>query len=364
MRDKRYVDELSIDELERLLVIRRREARQGRISRLRKEGRVVEPNPSTAVMADLPPELADAVDPIEKHIKVSSAPVIPQKVAPPIKQQFSSTPTFDDGDVIETKRPKASKPKSSNNWINRLMNFGLLAIEVGAVIGLILLGKDLLSAREDLVETTRIEQQIAQETRLAALPTLEPTPILKADTHDWILPGGHTFTDDQPMINFEELLESEIPRHLLTDVYAKMVAPPRIDTITKSDETALSVHIPRLGLNETIVQGTDWETLKLGVGQVLNGANPGDVTGTVGLAAHNDIYGELFRHLDQLEVGDEFTIRTTTRSYTYRVRETQIVNPTDVWVLSNTGLPSAVLISCYPHRVNNKRIIVFADRID
>lgn len=249
------------------------------------------------------------------------------------------------------------------------MNFGLLAVEVIAVIGLVLLGRDLLSAREDLVETTRVEQQIAQQTRsaqLASLPTPEPTAILKVELHDWILPGGHTFTDeDQPMVNFEELLASEIPRHLLTEeVYAKMMSPPRIETISKSDETALSVSIPRLGLDETIIQGSDWESLKAGVGQVLNGTNPGDVTGTVSLSAHNDIYGELFRHLDQLQVGDEFTIRTARREYTYRVRETQIVNPSDVWVLQNTGLPTAILISCYPYRVNNKRIIVFADRID
>lgn len=364
MRDKRYVDELSIDELERLLIIRRREARQGQLSRLKKEGRVVDTTQSATLINELPPELADAVDPIEKHIKVAPAPIIPQKVVPPMKKPNSSTPTFDDGDNVEVGRPKTRKAKSSNPWVNRLMNFGLLAVEVAAVVGLILLGKDLLSAREDLVETTRIEQQIAQETRLAALPTLEPTAILKVEMHDWILPGGHTFTDDQPMINFEELLDSEIPRHLLTDVYAKMIAPPRIETITRTEETALSVHIPRLGLNESIIQGSDWESLKAGVGQVLNGTNPGDVTGTVSLSAHNDIYGELFRHLDQLQVGDEFTIRTSVREYTYRVRETQVVSPTDVWVLNNTGLPTAILISCYPYRVNNKRIIVFADRID
>lgn len=368
MRDRRTVDELSLEELERLLIIRRREARQAQINRLTKEGRVVQPTASAAI--ELPPELADAIDPVEKHINVTTAPVIPQKVAPPTRKSGNiSIPTFDEDERLAVERPKSRPTRSTGNWGKRLMNFGLLAVEIIAVIGLVLLGRDLLSAREDLVETTRLEQQIAQQTRsaqLAALPTAEPTAILKVELHDWILPGGHTFTDeDQPMVNFEELLASEIPRHLLTEeVYAKMMSPPRIETIAKTDETAVSVRIPRLGLDEPIVQGTDWESLKAGVGQVLNGANPGDVTGTVSLAAHNDIYGELFRHLDQLQVGDEFVIVTTQREYTYRVREAQIVDPTDVWVLTNTGVPTAVLISCYPHRVNNKRIIVFADRID
>jgi len=38
-----------------------------------------------------------------------------------------------------------------------------------------------------------------------------------------------------------------------------------------------------------------------------------------------------------------------------------VVNPTDVWVLEPTEFASATLVSCYPYRVNTKRIAVFAD---
>ncbi|MBK8134768.1 MAG: sortase [Chloroflexi bacterium] len=56
--------------------------------------------------------------------------------------------------------------------------------------------------------------------------------------------------------------------------------------------------------------------------------------------------------------------RTRTQTFTYRVTGTDIVNPTDVYVMADTGRPTVTLISCYPYRVNNKRYVVFADRID
>ena len=42
MRDKRPVDELSVEELERVLAIKRREERQQRMQRMQRTGRVIE----------------------------------------------------------------------------------------------------------------------------------------------------------------------------------------------------------------------------------------------------------------------------------------------------------------------------------
>jgi sortase A len=81
------------------------------------------------------------------------------------------------------------------------------------------------------------------------------------------------------------------------------------------------------------------------------------------LAAHNDIYGEIFRNLDQLEPGMEFQIQTRSGIYNYRIREWQIVDPDDVHIMNSQGKPMVTLISCYPYRVNTQRIAVFADRI-
>lgn len=78
-------------------------------------------------------------------------------------------------------------------------------------------------------------------------------------------------------------------------------------------------------------------------------------------AGHNDVYGEVFRDLDQLEPGDEIVVSSQRRAYVYVVRETVIVDPAEVWVMAPTDYPNLTLISCYPYRVNTKRIVVFAD---
>jgi sortase A len=98
---------------------------------------------------------------------------------------------------------------------------------------------------------------------------------------------------------------------------------------------------------------------------VLNGSTPGAESGNVVLAAHNDIYGELFEHLPDMEVGDQFQIQTSSATYTYEVEEAYEVDPDEVWVMDVTpGESRATLITCYPYGVNTDRWIVFARRVD
>ena len=36
-------------------------------------------------------------------------------------------------------------------------------------------------------------------------------------------------------------------------------------------------------------------------------------------SAHNDIFGEIFRHLDQLREGDQVVVQTLAQEFTYEV---------------------------------------------
>ena len=119
------------------------------------------------------------------------------------------------------------------------------------------------------------------------------------------------------------------------------------------------MQIAKISLNAPVVMGDNWEQLKKGIGQHLNTANPGE-KGNMVVSAHNDIFGELFKDLDQLEPGDEVIVITQDRSYTYIVTGTLIVNPTDVYVMDSTEDATLTLISCYPYRKDNKRIVVTA----
>ena len=41
------------------------------------------------------------------------------------------------------------------------------------------------------------------------------------------------------------------------------------------------------------------------------------------------------------------------------VEEVRVGGPTDVWVMGPTDFARVTLISCYPYRVNTRRIVVF-----
>jgi sortase A len=82
------------------------------------------------------------------------------------------------------------------------------------------------------------------------------------------------------------------------------------------------------------------------------------------LSAHNDIHGEIFRDLDQMEEGDLVILFSARQSYTYVVQDVLVVEPSQVEYLESSGKPTATLISCYPYMVDNKRIIVIANLID
>ena len=351
MRDKRPVDELSIEELERVLAIKKREARQGRMAELQRQGRVIETAPVATV--SLPPPVVEA-SPLPLAKMEAPAPIIPMGSSAPL-------PQFDDGgdgvtfiDSADMKRREAERRRASRRIMDRL----LLLVEIAAVIAVVVIGISLLQGVQTLERETAEAQRLAEEQRRAGVPTLEPTPTLRIE--NFVLPGGHTLdrATGSAQFNF-----AEVPAHLAPLVQTQWVQPI-INRPPPTRETALNLTIPKLNLSQSIVQGVDWEALKQGIGQLPNGINPSDETGNLVLAAHNDIYGELFRHLDQLEPGDTFTIQTATSLYTYRISEPyRIVLPTDVYVLENRQGATATLISCYPYQVNDKRIVIFADRI-
>lgn len=347
MRDKRPVDELSIEELERVLAIKKREARQEQLKRMKRAGRVIDPTNGT------PPALekVNAVsDRTERKLPAATVQVAPDAVK---KKQI--VPQF------ETDVPPeeyATKRKRGNSW-RKFVNRSLLAVEITAVLVLVVMGVVMFADITQLQEETARAQALAEEQRRASLPTLEPTPQLQLASV--VLPGGHTPPTEPGggQFNFDE-----IPQHLRPLLQDQIFLPPEIERPPATEETPLRLIIPKLDVDQTIVQGVDWEALKLGIGQVLNGATPSDRNGNVVLAAHNDIYGEIFRHLDELEAGDQFQIQTMSKVYTYTITGWDIVEPSDVHVMESRGRPTATLISCYPYQVNNKRIVVFAERSD
>lgn len=290
MGRSRRADDLSIPELEALLARRRVEARRLRLEQFRASGRRLR---------------------LESVSETASA---------------------------AGENPAADRvPSPRRTFLNRT----LLLVEVGAVVGLMLILVTGLGALRELN---------AEVAAVLEGPTPAPTPLISAV----VLPSGHTPPTSpggaQPN-------EAEIPENLRPFVESL----PVVGVPTPGPEQARSIHIPKLwAAPAPVVQGDGWEQLKKGVGQHLGTGNPGE-GGNIVLSAHNDIFGELFRDLDRLAPGDEIRLSTATRDFVYRVTGVEIVEPTDVQVMAPTARPTVTLISCYPYLVDNKRIVVFAE---
>jgi sortase A len=128
---------------------------------------------------------------------------------------------------------------------------------------------------------------------------------------------------------------------------------------TPGPEQANRIQIPAIQVDAPIVQGDSWEQLRKGVGQHVGTTIPG-VSGNLVLSAHNDIFGEIFRDLDQLKPGDEVIVFTNQDSYSYVVVESRIVDPTAVEFLASSNQPIVTLISCYPYLQDSQRIVITA----
>jgi sortase A len=213
----------------------------------------------------------------------------------------------------------------------------LLMVEVLAVLGLVFV----LFNGLDVIR--QLNQEVAEALEQ---PTLTPTPLVRAV----VLPSGHTPPNLEGVTRPNE---AEIPEHLrpLVQSLANVPIP------TPGPSQANRIQIPAIGVDAPVVQGDGWEQLKKGVGQHIGTANPGE-NGNIVLSAHNDIFGEIFRYLEDLEPGDEIVLYTNQRAYTYVITRKIVVEPTEVSVMDPTSEPVITLVSCYPYLVDDQRIVV------
>lgn len=301
MTRQRRPENLSANELRRLLVEKRRADRIQRLDQFRRTGAV------------------KLVDP--KRIRFA-------------KKDLKRDPLPEINVPLQPKKKKQRKP-----FVDRL----LLLVEIAAVVGLLfVLLNGFMALRNFNSEVVSALKQ----------PTMTPTAMIEAI----ILPGGHIPPGESGEVKFNE---AEIPEHLRPIVQAMANLP----VPTPGPEQAIRIQIPAISVDAPVVQGDGMEQLKKGVGQHIGTTNPGK-NGNLVLSAHNDVFGEIFRNLDQMEPGDQITLFTNQHKYTYTVQQVDVVEPTRVEVMQPTGDATVTLISCYPYMVDNKRIVVIAKYLE
>ncbi|MBN1876493.1 MAG: sortase [Anaerolineae bacterium] len=308
MKDRRSVAELTLEELEEVLRVRRREER---IKRMGKK--------------------LDARDPLGDGRPEDEVP----------SPSYARRPVNAGSPSAERRYSAIIKPRHSPRhftirwkWVR---DQTLLFVEVLALVGFFLVIGQLMLMVQGINEESRAAQ---------AVPTPTATPLISVA----VLPGGHTPPDAQ---GYSE--PAAIPAHLQSLVSAVTPLP----VPTPGPDQAQRIVIASIGVDAPVVEGDDWESLKKGAAHHIGSANPGE-RGNCVISAHNDIYGEIFRDLPEVQVGQDIEIYTQSQVYRYVVQQTRIIEPTEVGVMSATSSPVLTLISCYPYGVDTHRIVVIA----
>jgi sortase A len=117
--------------------------------------------------------------------------------------------------------------------------------------------------------------------------------------------------------------------------------------------------IPKLGLDDALVQGTGESQLQGGPGHYQGTALPGQA-GNAAVAGHRTTFAAPFYDLNELSPGDPIFVLTSQGLFRYDVRYTQIVSPSDTAVLDDSTTPELTLTTCNPRYSASQRLVVVA----
>ncbi len=121
------------------------------------------------------------------------------------------------------------------------------------------------------------------------------------------------------------------------------ITPATQKTVTEHD-TLTRLSIPKINLDAIVVEGTSRHALLLGPGHLESSVLPGQVGNSV-ISAHRDTF---FRHIYELNKGDDIFVRRDGKVYRYEVTGKRVVQPSDVEVTRNSPDARLTLITCYP----------------
>ncbi|MFP5577075.1 MAG: class E sortase [Acidimicrobiia bacterium] len=135
-------------------------------------------------------------------------------------------------------------------------------------------------------------------------------------------------------------------------------APPPDD-----GEAVARISIPKIGVDQIVVEGVGRDDLKKGPGHYPHTPLPGQ-PGNSAIAGHRTTYGQPFHRVDELAPGDEILVTTLQGTFRYEVSGTEIVLPSQVEVIEDQGDDRLTLTSCHPKYSARQRIIVSALLVD
>ncbi len=122
--------------------------------------------------------------------------------------------------------------------------------------------------------------------------------------------------------------------------------------------------IPKLGVEQQLVQGMTLTAINLGPSHWAGTALPGQL-GNMVIAGHRTTYTRPFRDIDQLVPGDQMVITTADGVvHTYAVTGTEVVTPDQTSIADQTWAYTATLFACHPPGSAAYRIVAHLQLVD
>jgi sortase A len=158
---------------------------------------------------------------------------------------------------------------------------------------------------------------------------------------------------------------SEAIRHALAEEAALTKLPtgppvtaPRTNAPPEGDPIGY-VRIPRIGINQVVVEGTNTPDLRKGPGHYIGTPLPGQV-GNAAVAGHRTTYGHPFYNLDSVRVGDPIVVTTLQGIFVYDTSKSLVVSPSNTDVIKNVFANWITLTTCNPRFSASSRLIIQA----
>lgn len=157
--------------------------------------------------------------------------------------------------------------------------------------------------------------------------------------------------------------QHELARRWDAQVTARNAAAAGTPSLVPVDDGLIRLSIPKIDLDDIVVEGTSRKQLLIGPGHMESTAKPGE-NGNAVITAHRDTF---FRHIYELNKGDQIEVRRAGQVFHFEVTGKKIVEPSDVEVAKPTAEARLTLITCYPTYYIGpapQRLVVFAKLID
>lgn len=139
----------------------------------------------------------------------------------------------------------------------------------------------------------------------------------------------------------------------IKNTYKENIAKASICSNSKNN---WRIKISKINLDAPILEGTDSEVLRKGVGHFKS---TGISDGNICLAAHNRGYKyNFFQNIKDLSLEDEIIYTTEQFEMKFKVVENKIIKETDISVIENSNENKLTLITCEENKREYRRCII------